>query len=659
MNHSPRKPTLTQSLIIVAGIAFALIKTWPVMRQYEQTTEWAVYAWAAGAFIGAIAVLSTARDVMQIIVAMKRNFRAHRPVLSDASSDWLGVQDATKAGLGIQQGWFLGLLENLPIFVKDAVHVLICAPSRKGKTTGAVMTNLLHDTGCSVLVTDMNGNLAFQTSEHRETRLGHRSIFLNPAHRHGIRNDPYNPVQIILDDLEFSPQDAVSDAWGIARQLHAGAPGGDKDPFWPNGTRKLIAFTVLAIAIFRPQHEATLTTVYQALTDDQFLKKLIARAKTSDDLAGELSALACNIEATWGENPKHLESFREGAVQSLMPFGPSGRLAEAVSHCSFRFFEMKREKISASLICDQSRMEEYAPWIGLLIWAATRELSREPNNIRVQLILDEFTNYRLHGLPNMLTGLAALDIRCIILVQELQEIARVYGREALATVLSQCDIKQFFGFASQETALMVSKMLGDREQAGESFSLSTELGGTPGLSIAKTAKPLMTAEELRRLDDDEQIVFIRNLRPARLRKIGYQEVHPWRTEYVKPDPIHGGKPFLGRVKMRLRGQTLRATRLGTKRVKRIKRPIVRPLLAALAAATPAAPPLLLVAAIAAMATLGSPHIVYWYEYSIRGGHRYYHVCNYTGLPIIGDQFEYRGVDNCPFVIWKNIKKGGA
>ncbi len=657
MRPAPRPPSTTFRLIVAGLIGYGLVHTWPIIQPERSPAEWMIYAWAGAALICAASVLAALRDIAQIILAMVRSFRAHRPKISNASSDWLGIRAAKRAGLHKQEGWFLGVLDGLPVFVKDAVHVLVCAPSRKGKTTSAVMTNLLHDTGTSMLVTDMNGNLAFQSADHRRERLGHTIIHLNPARRFGMPDCPYNPMQIILDDLEVSPQDAVADAWGLALQLYPVAPGGDREPFWPNGTRKLIVFTLLAVAVFRPLHEVNLPFVYQVLGDDRMLNGLLALAKNSDHLAGEIATLAASIEISRSENPKHLESFREGAIQCLLPFGPSGRLAESVMYCSFRFRTMKREKTTAYAICDQSRMEEYAAWTGLLIWAAKRELSREPNNIRVQFVLDEFTNFRLHGLPAMLTGLAALDIRCVILVQELQEIVRVYGREALATVLSQCDIKQFFGVASLDTAQMVSRMLGDRELPGENFTLGHELGGIPGLSINKGSKPLLTAEELRRLDDDEQIVFIRNLRPARLRKVGYHEVHPWRTEYVKPDPIHGGKPFLGTVKMRLRSGKLRATRHGIKRVQRTKRPLLRPIFAALAVATPGAPPLLLMAAIGAVLTFGSPHVVIWYEYTRHGSYKIYRVCNYLGLPFIGENFTLINQDNCPIIIWRKISEG--
>ncbi|MGE1076394.1 TraM recognition domain-containing protein, partial [Pseudomonas fragariae (ex Marin et al. 2024)] len=87
--------------------------------------------------------------------------------------------------------------------------------------------------------------------------------------------------------------------------------------------------------------------------------------------------------------------------------------------------------------------------------AALKELIREDNAVPVHFILDEFTNYKLPGLPNALTALAGYGVHCWMIVQELSEIARVYGHEALKTILSQTDVKQLFGITSIETATMV------------------------------------------------------------------------------------------------------------------------------------------------------------------------------------------------------------
>ncbi|MCR9087543.1 MAG: type IV secretory system conjugative DNA transfer family protein [Rhodobacteraceae bacterium] len=647
MNGAPQKPGagLTGKLLVTTALGYGLYQGWPLVQPGSYGPEWWSYAWGGGALIFAFGVVAVAAELSTLIVKLGRTFRALRPKRTDASASWLTKREARKAGLANNKGLFLGILEGQPLFIPNAVHGLLCSPARKGKTTGFVMAALAHDIGTSRVVADMKGELAAQTARLIEERQGQKVIILNPAHKFGMGNAAYNPLQIILDDLENAPEDAIADAWSLAFQLVATPPGGDRDPFWPNGTRKLIVFVVVALCVLRDSLDANLPRPFAVLGDNNEFERLLAEACTSDALGGELANLATNIASSWEDNPKHLESFREGAVQALVAFGPSGRLAPSMAHCDLRFSDLKREKTTLFLVCDYSRMDVFAPWLGLLIWAALKELVRSDDATPVQFILDEFTNYRLSGLPNALTALGGYGVRCWMVVQELEEIARVYGREALATILSQTDVKQFFGVSSFETASLVSRMLGEEEISSESFGMGGAPGDMPSLSIGRAKRTLLTPDQVRRLPDDEQILFIKNLPPAKALKAGYHEVSPWRME-VANNPLHGGKRYLGKVKMRIRRGRALATRAGTRILKRARRSLIRPLLAALLGTLPAAPLIIFGGAALVILTYGWPHLLW--EYTASGSW-----CRYLGIPFIADGFETFGNGRCPLITWKH------
>lgn len=644
----PEGPKLLPKLLVTSALGTALYQTWPLVAKAPYGADWGLIVWGLGAVATIAGAYGVATEVGALVARVSRTFRAFRPKESPASAKWLTTREARKAGLGNTEGLFLGILEGQPLFVANAVHGLTCAPARKGKTTSFVLPALCHDFGASCIAADMKGDLAVQTGEHREQVLGQIVIYVNPAHQFGKPNMPYNPMQIILDDLAFAPQDVIADARSMATQIHAEAPGGDRDPFWPNGTRKMLVFAVVAQCALRGEHDAHLPRVYEILGDDRLFDDLLSDAKDSTVLGGELAAMARNIKNVWDENPKHFESFREGALQSLAPFGPSGRLAPSMQSCAFRFSDLKKQKTTLYLICDYSRMDVFAPWLGLIIWAALKELVRENNDTPVYFLLDEFTNYRLSGLPNALTALGSYGIRCWMLVQELDEIARAYGREALSTILSQTDVKQFFGVASDQTAQLVSRMLGEEELNSESFGLGHDVLGMPSLNLGRRSKPLLKPDQIRRLPDDEQIVFIKNLRAARLLKVGSHEIDPFRRQ-IKPNPLHGNKPFLGRVKMRIKNGVARATRAGRRKIERPKRPLLRPLLASLAHLVPGPPVLLLAGAVLTVATFGWPHLRIQYT-------RSFSWCSYAGLPFVSQSFVLSGQDNCPLVLWR--KSGG-
>ncbi|MDE4100294.1 type IV secretory system conjugative DNA transfer family protein [Phaeobacter gallaeciensis] len=637
-------PSVMGKLVVTTALGAALWQTFPVAIQSRHTLEWGLYAWGIGAAAFTAGTIGLAQSAGQMVLGGVRQFRAFRPKRSDSSSRWLSAREARKSGLATINGMLLGIVDGQPVFIPNAVHSLVCAPARKGKSTSAVMAALCHDIGRSRLVADMKGELQVQTARLIEEEHGHRVISLNPAHKFDLPNFSYNPFQIILDALAFAPQDAVSDARSLAIQLHPDPAGGARDPFWPLGTRKLLTFVIIALCVLRDGEEANLPRAFEVMGRNTELFPLLLEARKSDALGGELAVLADNLLITSKKTEKQFESFREGAIQSLAPFGPSGRLAASVTACDFRFRDLKREHMTIFMISDPSRMDVFAPWTSLMVWAALKELIREDNAIPVQFILDEFSNYRLPGLPEALTALGGYGVRCQIVVQELREIARVYGHEALETILSQTDVKQFFGVASDATAQLVSRMLGEEIVTSASFGLGSELGRSPDFSLGRKAKPLLSPEQVRRLPDDEQIIFVRNLRPIRALKVGYHETSPWRDQ-VEPNPFHGDERFIGTRKMVIRNGRARSTRAGRRGTKQPSRPFWRPFFGALRPLTPGFPAILLAIVALTIVRFGWPHLLW--EYTRSGSW-----CRYLSLPVVSQPFNTYGNDHCPLIVWK-------
>ncbi len=640
---------LVPRLLVTGGLYTALAKTWPLIAPGSHAPEWQIYAWAGAAAMALVGTGVVAAELAAVAKQIRRVISAHRPGDTLGSAGWLRRKEAKKAGLTKTNGLFLGILEGQPLFIETAVHGLICAPARKGKTTSFVMPALCHDIGASRLVTDMKGELTMQTARHIRERHGHTVIVLDPAHITGERSARYNPMRIILDNLTFAKENVIADARSMANQLHPDPADGARDPYWPNGTRKILTFALAAQCVLREPQEANLPAVYEMLGDNEALAALLEDADDSDELGGELAVLARGIRSTLESNPRQFDSFREGALQSLVAFGPSGHLAPSVEACDFRFRDLKRGKTTIFMVCDPTHADMFEPWIGLLVWAALRELVRERNAVPVHLLLDEFTNYKLSGLPAALTALGGYGIHVWMVVQELKEIARVYGAPALETILSQSDVKQFFGVAASETATLVSRMLGQRAVPTASFSLGTHLGEPAGMSMNASMRDLMRADELRQLPDDEQIIFIKNLKPVRALKAGYHEVEPWRSA-VEPNPLHDGKPFIGKLKMSVRGRRAVAARAGRRKLPRDKAPLVRPVLEVLHGQMPRFPLTLIGAAVLAVLIFGWPHLRIQYAQNHAGQHLW---CEYYGPPFVTQPFTRRGTQNCPVIIWSH------
>jgi len=208
---------------------------------------------------------------------------------------------------------------------------------------------------------------------------------------------------------------------------------------------------------------------------------------------------------------------------------------------------MKTKKMTIYLIADPTRVKTYAPWIGLLSWCALTELMRCESNNPVCFLLDEVTNFKIEGLPSLLTLAREFKILIWVIIQELEQWAHVYGREALDTLLSQTEAKLILDGGSQKSCQLISDMLGEKTIKTTSHSLGRTIFDPISKSVQEGPRRLLTADEVRRFNDG--IFFYKSLQPIHYKKVGYHEISPWRR-WVGVNPLYG-KKYKGRVRLRV------------------------------------------------------------------------------------------------------------
>ena len=485
-----------------------------------------------------------------LIVRLILRRRAMKPSDRSGSAAWASLRDIEKIGLFKQEGFLAGIYENDPIFVDIESSGLVLSPAGGGKTVTFVIPALCHNP-TSMFVPDLKGTLACMTAELRRKRYKHEILCVNPGGLYqnilgaGAR---YNPLQILIDDWSNPESHAqlMSDAQAIAKQLCQDPAQQGENQYFRNGSRKFLVFAF--VHQVTANNHATLADALCLLSDKEALLKALQIIQYSAHLNGDLARLAKDLLAKFDSgDQKQIESFREGAVQALEVFSPSGKLAECTSTCDFRFADLKKKKMTIYLLADPTRMSVYAPWLGLLSWCALTELIRFQNNNFVCFLCDEITNFKINNLPSLLTLAREFRIKLWLIVQELEQWVHVYGRESLETLLSQTEVKIIMGVRSYKTCQLVSDMLGEATIKAHSHNIGRSLFDAPTRSIQDAPRRLMTTDEVRRTSDT--ILFVRNHRPIRLSKIGYHEIKPW-SKWVGINPLFN-KPFKGKTKLYL------------------------------------------------------------------------------------------------------------
>ena len=561
---------------VVVGLLFwAGAQTGPVMMgAHIQPLPAFFYGFAIA---GSLTLLG---EVLAFAARIVEWLASHAPTGKEGTAYWAGHKELAPELSGTPEGPFWGLgTGRKPLFIDYVSSAMTVAPAGSGKGISTVIPNLFSIPHSKV-VGDFKGELVCIMKQTLEAR-GEKVIVLNPG---GLwqeiagPGESYNPLDIIVDDLRRPGglRDVPDDLRELTAQILPEPGESDSEnTYWREGGRQIKGFASLLEAMVE-EYDATLSSVALLIEDREALEHHL-RWIVGVDLEGKplaqgpmpieqapwahlhdpedlrefirlVRSRASNLLALMtNRDSKTFDSFISGAQQALAPFA-FGRLAPAMRRSTFSMDDLKGGDATVTLfiVADASRIEAYKAYIGLIQWCAMTAIKRHPNKARpVYFIMDEATNYKIHGLESLLTWGRSYGLRLHLIFQDLSAFERVYGRTALETLLSETEIKQFLpGQRSPKTLEMISKALG--EQSVMVAGLSRDERGLHE-QMSESGRPLMTADEVRRTD--RGLLLVRRAAPVLIEPISYAEVEPWRSQ-AGINPFHG-KPFLKPVRLRL------------------------------------------------------------------------------------------------------------
>ena len=151
---------------------------------------------------------------------------------------------------------------------------------------------------------------------------------------------------------------------------------------------------------------------------------------------------------------------------------------------------------------------------------------------RIVLLLDEFPQLgKLESVEHQLNICAGYGIKVVIIAQSIKQIDKIYTKDN--GIIAGCPVSIFYAPADLETAKVISEQLGDKTIETQSVSTSGELFKS-NVSTSPTGRKLMTPEEVLRLSNDKEIVFINGFRPVLGDKIKFFEEPYFDTRVYNP-----------------------------------------------------------------------------------------------------------------------------
>ena len=424
-------------------------------------------------------------------------------------------------------------------------HLITLAPTRSGKGVSAVIPNLLDYLG-STFVVDVKPENAAVTARRR-AELGNEVHILDPFEQAGGWA-AFNPLDLI--DVE-SP-DAVDDARLIADMIVTTEGEGSDNIHWNDSARPFIAGLILYIKSTVPAEKqnliylrklASLPAGTPGAAPGPF-DQLMARMLDSRAASGLVSRAAATLL-------QKSDKERSGVISTVhrhTDFLDSPRLRAVLSRSTFDLADLKRKRMSVFLCLPSDRLPEYHRWIRLMIGCALRTMMRTrgwPEH-KVLMLLDEFQNLgRLGPVERDISLAGGFGVRLWLFVQDIPRLQDAYPR-TWETFFTNTDVLQAFGASNDKsTSDYLSWLTGETtifvESENESRGVSrgkawNSQRGT-GQTISEKGRRLLTADEVRRMDRNHELLFLKGVDPILAKRVNYLTDAEFRGQYDR-NPQH-------------------------------------------------------------------------------------------------------------------------
>jgi type IV secretion system protein VirD4 len=563
---------------IVVSIAIVIIATWSATQWtasalshqvalgeasfsvggYLIYSPWRVFEWwlfyeayAPNVFLWSGVLIASGGIVGALFSLLNSLWRArqNQQATTYGSARWATTAEIDAAGLFRLRGVVLGQLGGRYLRHDGSEHVMCFAPTRSGKGVGLVLPTLLSWTS-SAVVHDVKG-------ENWQFTSGWRALFSNcvlfdPTNMNSAR---YNPLLEIRKG-----HSEVRDAQNIADILVDPEGALERRNHWEKASHALLVGVILHVLY--AEEEKTLARVTEILADPLRSFEKVLRIMMTTNHLGTNSVVKIHpvVAAVARELLNKSENERSGVLStavSMLGLYRDPAIARNTGACDWRIADLVTgdKPVTLYLVVPPSDIVRTKPLIRLILNQIGRRLTEmlgevdgEVKQRPLLMMLDEFPALgRLDFFETGLAFMAGYGIRCFLIAQSLNQIAKSYGDNN--SILDNCHVRVAFAANDERTAKRISDALGtatelraQRNYAGH--RLAPWLGHVM-VSRQESARPLLTPGEVMQLPPDEEIVLVSGLAPVRAKKLRHYEDANF-TSRLLPPPCLARSHYSGR-----------------------------------------------------------------------------------------------------------------
>lgn len=354
----------------------------------------------------------------------------------------------------------------------------------------------------------------------------------------------YNPFHYIQSDKDVLKL--------ITNLIRNTTPKGSStnDPFWEKSETALLEALMLYLYHYAPEDEQNFTMVMEMLNYAEV-------KEDEDDYESPLDELFKRLE-TIDSNSLALKQYKiykqaAGKTAKSILISVGVRLAafnlEELASLT-RYDEMELEQIGErktalfAIIPDNDSTFNFV--IGMLYTQLFQMLYYQADFVHggqlpvpVHFIMDEFANVALPDeFDKLLSTMRSRLIFVSIILQNLAQIKALY-KDTWESIMGNCDSKLYLGGNEQSTHEYISKELGKATIDTNTYGKSEGRSGSFTTNSQRTGRELLTSDEVRLLDNNYAVLFLKGERPVRDRKFNLLK-HP----RIKQTMDGGREPYI-------------------------------------------------------------------------------------------------------------------
>ena len=400
------------------------------------------------------------------------------------------------------------------------MNVLVVGGSGSGKTRFFCKPNI-YSANCSYLITDPKGELlraagTLLAAQGYEVRVFN---LIDPS-----QSDGYNPFSYI-----HSEKDVLTLIDNLIKNTTP-RNASSNDPFWEKAEIALDSALMLYLVSEAPPEEQNFEMLIYMMN--------FAEVREEDDQYR--SPLDMLFRALEEEQPNHVavkqyKAFKQAAGKTAKSILVSAAVRLAtfnipqyarmtmVDEMDFGSLGEKKKAIFCVIPVDDSSMNYLVGMLYTQCFQALYRRADEKHNGRlpvpVRVIQDEWANVaQPESYPKILATCRSYNIGLNIIVQNIQQIKALYEKE-WESIIGNCDTLLFLGGGNEPTSLeFIVKLLGKETIATRTRGQTRGRSGSSSVNYQQTGRELMTPDEVRALDNDHCILFIRGELPVMDRK---------------------------------------------------------------------------------------------------------------------------------------------